>query len=536
MKISTKLLIHGLANIVVATSIMAGVVLLVVYAGSMKEMERSADGAILTLQHELAEDQATPEKLKSLGDQIGATVLLFSNDARAQAEATPRANIPAGVLSALTTQQQAIQSQIKEHGYYELPFRPSWPLGDSRIALIAAWPAHENGYAIILKPADVILGVFVDLLIAFSVLGIGGALASGLGLLWSVKVSLSPILKMTKCMTDLAAGKLDAEVPAQGRRDEVGAMAEAVQVFKENAIEAKRLAAQQQQIENEAKAAQRKALYDLADMLDREVHDVIESLQHASNDLSSTAMVLGDSASTVLTETSNVNRHMQNAEGSMKQVEGAAGSMSDAIHEIRRNVENSRARTSHAVEVAERTTSLVASLQQAASRIGEVVGLINEIASKTNLLALNATIEAARAGEAGKGFAVVAGEVKQLANQTAQATKEITEQIADIRAIAENSVAAISQIHQSVRETDDASSVIVSAVASQSEATTSMTSSISLLASGTAQVGQSIREVKDGAEKTTSIAEEVLTVATELQGQVSHLGQSMQQIIRELRR
>lgn len=538
MKLSTKLLIHGLANIVIATGVMALLVLYVVYQGSFEQIDRlNSTTTRMVNKQAAALGQAKPDQLwlDDLATFSGGHVILWQRG-QVQGQSASSTALPDNLVQLLHRGNVAAQlpARYTDDGlkFYTVPFWPSWPLHDTSFAMIVPTAA---GDVVILRPADVVLKMFVDLFSMFSVLGVVGAALSGLGLFWSVRVSLRPLIDMTAAMKELAAGKLDIHVPAQNRRDEIGGMAQAVCVFKENAIEQHSLKQRQQQLEQEAKQQHKRLLHELAGTLDQQVHEVVQKVAQVSSEVDQMSVRVSGSAATVLHENAQVTEQMGRSRESVAQVERAADEMRHSIDEIQRNVENSRTRTAHAVELADQAKTLVDSLQGAASRIGEVVTIISEIAEKTNLLALNATIEAARAGEAGKGFAVVAGEVKQLAGQTAAATREISEQIDGIRQIAQTSATAISDINQSVYETNTATNEIAVSVGSQSQATHHMTGYIGQLIAGTTQVEQNMAEVQQGAGQTSAAAQEMRHVSASLAEQVGHLAKVVDGIVAQLR-
>src|SRR6185437_9739158 len=252
-------------------------------------------------------------------------------------------------------------------------------------------------------------------------LGIAGALIAITAILcWVIVRGITqPIAGMTGAMQKLAAGDIHAEIPARERGDEVGVMAKAVQVFKENMIEADRLRSEQSEQEQRA-AAQRKAdMNKLADDFEGAVGEIVETVSTASAELETSATTLTSVAERSQEMTTAVAAASEEATTNVQSVASATEEMASSVNEISRQVQESARMANDAVDQARKTNDSVGGLSKAAARIGDVVELINTIAGQTNLLALNATIEAARAGEAGRGFAVVASEVKALAEQTA---------------------------------------------------------------------------------------------------------------------
>ena len=263
-------------------------------------------------------------------------------------------------------------------------------------------------------------------------LAVGLALAGVIAMI-SARSIVNPIAGMTSAMQKLAGGDKTVEIPAKTRTDEIGTMAAAVQVFKDNMIEAERLRGEQEAMKKRAEAEQRAAMNKLADEFESSVKGIVQTVSSASTELQSTAQSMSATAEETQRQATAVAAASEQASTNVQTVASAAEELSSSIAEISRQVSESTKIAGSAAEEANRTNVQIKGLAEAAQKIGDVVKLISDIAGQTNLLALNATIEAARAGEAGKGFAVVASEVKSLATQTAKATEDISARIGEIQ-------------------------------------------------------------------------------------------------------
>jgi methyl-accepting chemotaxis protein len=364
----------------------------------------------------------------------------------------------------------------------------------------------------------------------------GLALVIVVGASFSIGRSISrAIMTMVRAMSELARGETTVEIPSLGRQDEIGEMAGAVQVFKTNMIEAERLRAEQAAT-GERQAEQRRSdMRGLADHFEAAIGDIVETVSSASAELEASARTLTKTAEHAQELSTIVATASEEASTNVNSVASATEELSSSVNEISRRVQESARMASEAVGQARTTTDRVSELSKAASRIGDVVELINTIAGQTNLLALNATIEAARAGEAGRGFAVVASEVKALAEQTAKATGEIGQQISGIQTATEDSVSAIREISGTIERLSEISSTIAAAVEEQGAATQEISRNVQQAAQGTHEVSSNITEVQRGANETGSASSQVLSAAKSLSNDSNRLKLEVGKFLQSIR-
>ena len=353
------------------------------------------------------------------------------------------------------------------------------------------------------------------------------ALVVGLAMLFGAAALLTRTIlgllnQMAGAMTRLARGELLPEVPGAGRADAIGAMAASVQVFRDSRARAERLDAEQA-AEHAAKQARAEQIERLMVAFQGGVGGLAAQLSNTSTELEGAARSLSTTAQLTDKQAGQAASAVSEASSGVQTVAAAAEELTASIGEISRQVMQSARITRDAVEDVRRTDRIVHTLEDGASRIGDVVGLITTIAGQTNLLALNATIEAARAGDAGKGFAVVASEVKNLAQQTGRATEEIGGQVSQIQAATRDAVAAIQGISRTIEQVSAIATTIAAAVEQQGAATSEIARNVHLTAASTDQVSRTLAELNDAAGATGGVAGKVLSVASVLSRQAGQL-------------
>ena len=357
----------------------------------------------------------------------------------------------------------------------------------------------------------------------------------GAGLAGIAKGVIQPITGMTAVMQRLAGGELEDDIPSLGRKDEVGAMAGAVQIFKENAQRVRAMEAAQAVAARKAEEDRKAAMRQVADGFEQAIGRIVRTVASASSDIETAASGLKNTADTTQQLSTTVAAASAQSSSNVQSAAAAAEEMASSVAEIGRQVQQSQKIAQSAVAQAEQTNVGISELSQSADRIGEVIKMITEVAEQTNLLALNATIEAARAGEAGRGFAVVAAEVKALSAQTAKATEEIAAQVTHMQSATAQSVSAIRDIGGTIAQISEISTAIAAAVEEQGAATHEIARNVQQAAQGATQVTGSIADVNRGAADTGSKAEQVHGRAVSLLAESNQLNTEVESFLRSIR-
>ena len=348
-------------------------------------------------------------------------------------------------------------------------------------------------------------------------------------------MAIRPITGMNAVMTKLAHGTLDVEVPYLAKADEVGQMAKALMVFKENATEIERMKAEEEERQARQDSQLRTELLRIADALEREVKEAVAETDGQASAMKTSSAGMGDVIGILRDRTATVGEGATQASGSIQTVASATEELSTSINEISRQAGEASNIASTASKEAERTDQTVGGLADSAQRIGDVIDMIQDIAKQTNLLALNATIEAARAGEAGKGFAVVASEVKNLASQTAKATEEISAQVGAIREETTDAVSAIRSITGTIQKISEISESINAAVEQQSHATQEISASVQTTVGHMTEVSSQVADVAGETEQVDRHSKDVMENAEQTSVNIGRLDSRMSKVLRELR-
>ncbi|MEQ8658890.1 MAG: nitrate- and nitrite sensing domain-containing protein [Hyphomicrobiales bacterium] len=321
-----------------------------------------------------------------------------------------------------------------------------------------------------------------------------------------------PIRRLSATMRVLASNNFNIVVEDAWRSDEVGEMAKAVEVFRENALDRQHLE-QKAHHDREQELRRQRHVESIVKSFRDKIAQSTEQVAGHSGEMRELAARLMKVAQNAASEAQTAHSASNGASSNVQTVAAATEELSASIREIAGQTDRVSSLMDSAAERAAATNDDVGQLSQSADRIGTVIGLISDIAEQTNLLALNATIEAARAGDAGRGFAVVASEVKELATQTAKATEEIAQQIAGIQNSTTGTVESIQMITESVNEIRQLTTAIAGAVEEQEAATQEIANSIGAASNGTETAADKVASVSQAIDDTASEANTVNSTA-----------------------
>ena len=345
-----------------------------------------------------------------------------------------------------------------------------------------------------------------------------------------------PLSSLVSVLQRMAKGDIDAQIAEAQRGDEIGAVGKAVEAIKDMVA---RKASEQAEIQHQADEAaaneRRRTMVELADGFETAVGGIVGMVSSSATELQATAEQMSSAAAETAAQSTTVAAAAEEAATNVSTVAAAAEELGTSVQEIGRQVQGSAGLAELAMTEADQTAALVQALRETSTRIGDMVGMISNIASQTNLLALNATIEAARAGDAGRGFAVVAAEVKELANQTGRATEEIAGQIGEVQGVTDRAITAIGAITGRIREISTMATTIAAAVEEQGAATQEIVRNVSQASSGTSQVTSNIVGVARASEDTGNAATHVLAASGELSRQSEHLTEEVSRFLKTVR-
>ncbi len=371
-------------------------------------------------------------------------------------------------------------------------------------------------------------------MILLAVCGLSLLIAATVGWQYVGRQVVRRLLALSKSMSAIASGNLDAAIPTRGH-DEIAQMAAAVTVFRDNSLERQRLREEQAEAQERAVTERRDTMKAIADEFERDIGGIVQSVSAAATEMQTTSQSMSAIADETGSQATTVATAAQEASENVQTVAEAAGQLGGSIAEISRQMSVQTDAAEEAVGAASVSDTEIKGLAEKVEAIGDVVSLITSIAEQTNLLALNATIEAARAGDAGKGFAVVASEVKNLANQTAKATEEIASQIQEVQDQTGHAVAAIADINARMDRIREISSSVAAAIEEQNAAADEIGRNTQEASAGTQAVSASIAGVKDASDQTGVSAGHVRTASEELARQSDLLATQVAQFMERVR-
>lgn len=409
-------------------------------------------------------------------------------------------------------------------------------LADEMTKLIKLTDKVQKNIDVSLKEQQNTLSQEADYLFSFMILmAVLSLLVAVVVILYVVKRVAAPLRGAVTAMSALSEGKKDTIVPKATSTDEVGQILNALQTFQKNLLEMDVMREKQADNEKKAEEDRKKGMLKMASDFESSIMGIVKGVALSSTQMQTTASSMSDIAKKTTSEADNVTSASKQASVNVETVAAATEELSASVNEISERVSEAAKVAQEASEQSQRTGETVQNLATASEKIGEVVALINDIASQTNLLALNATIEAARAGDAGKGFAVVANEVKNLAEQTAKATEDITIQINAVQSETGNAVKAIKSISEVIDQVRDISSSIAASVEEQGAATKEISHNVLQASDGTKEVSTSIITVSQAANETGVAAEQVLSTSGELTKNASVLQESVETFLSNVR-
>ncbi|SOE01376.1 methyl-accepting chemotaxis protein [Caenispirillum bisanense] len=551
LSLSTRIVLFTLAAIALLLAAVLAVTWTVTRAEMMEQAQRAQESNM----------RVAWDVLRSYGDgvtlrdgrlTIGDTVL-DGNDPvadRIQALVGGTATLFNGDLRVATNVRKpdgsrAVGTRLAQGPVYDAVLKNGRPFrGEAEILGEAYFTAYDPikdttgrvvGVLFVGLKAEQFLHTVDILTLDIALLGFGAAIVIGAGALWFLRRQMRLVHDLEHVMGRLADDDTTIDIPGRDRRDELGAMARAVAVFRDGAIERHRLEARQREDERRAEEERRAGLLAMADALENALSGVAEQVAAASGQMRATAAGLTDGARTAEERSEAVNSGAAEANASVQTVAAATEQLAASIAEIGRQAQASVSVSQDAVARVSESERMVGDLVESARRIGEVVGLIQDVAEQTNLLALNATIEAARAGDAGKGFAVVANEVKQLAMQTERATAEIGSLIGGIQESTTNTVQSIHAIAGVMDRVSDIASAIAGAVEEQNAATAEISRNTEQAARGVQAVSAGIADVTGIVHQTEQGAEDVLQASGALTDQAGVLRRELDGFLARLR-